>query len=167
MINKKVASVAAVCAVFAVVFSVWLATSTTGGSLAGFTKANGVLINGPANQAPPGVNLPGGRAPGFSLQRIALRGVDGATQSAVTLASSSGKPVVLDFLASWCIDCAGELPYLEKAFQTYGSQVSFIGVDWNDPPSQAVSFLNGLGVTFPVLIFHAEYFKLWPLKRTA
>ena len=23
-----------------------------------------------------------------------------------------------------------------------------------------------LGVTFPVLIFHAEFFKLWPLKRT-
>jgi hypothetical protein len=24
-----------------------------------------------------------------------------------------------------------------------------------------------LGVTFPLLIFHAEFFKLWPLKRTA
>jgi hypothetical protein len=24
-----------------------------------------------------------------------------------------------------------------------------------------------LGVTFPMLIFHAEFFKLWPLKRTA
>jgi hypothetical protein len=24
-----------------------------------------------------------------------------------------------------------------------------------------------LGVTFPLLVFHAEFFKLWPLKRTA
>lgn len=53
----------------------------------------------------------------------------------VSLAAFRGKPVVLNFFASWCTDCRAEL----KAFGTVSSQarskVSFVGIDTNDTAS--------------------------------
>jgi len=87
----------------------------------------------------------GGPAPNFSLRRI-----DGAGK--LDLASLRGKPVVLNFWASWCVPCKGEAKLLEQAWRQYkGSGVVFVGVDYHDVKSDARTFLTHHGITYPIV----------------
>ena len=87
----------------------------------------------------------GGPAPGFSLRRIGAPGT-------LALASLRGKPVVLNFWASWCVPCKGEAKMLEQAWRQYRKQgVVFLGIDYHDVTSDARTFLSHHGVTYPTL----------------
>ena len=62
-------------------------------------------------------------------------------------------PVVLNFFASWCVPCQKETPLFgatASAEQAKGSVIQFVGVDAQDPPSNAIPFINQSGVTYPV-----------------
>ena len=76
---------------------------------------------------------------------------DGAS---VTLQSKQGKPVFLNFWASWCGPCKSELPDLEAAYQQYGDQIEFMMINLTDGSSETVdgvrAFLEENGYTFPV-----------------
>ena len=68
----------------------------------------------------------GARAPAFSLKLVDAPGT-------LALASLRGKPVVLNFWASWCVPCKGEAAMLESASRQYRKQgVVFLGVDYHD-----------------------------------
>jgi cytochrome c biogenesis protein CcmG, thiol:disulfide interchange protein DsbE len=87
----------------------------------------------------------GAAAPHFTAKRI-----DGGT---FDLRSVRGKPVVLNFWASWCVPCKSEAAVLEQQWQRYRSQgVVFLGVDYNDVSSDARKFLERHGVTYPTLL---------------
>jgi cytochrome c biogenesis protein CcmG, thiol:disulfide interchange protein DsbE len=87
----------------------------------------------------------GGPAPVFSLRRVDATGKLG-------LAALRGKPVVLNFWASWCVPCKGEATMLEQAWQQYRKQgVVFVGVDYHDVTSDARTFLEHHGVTYPTV----------------
>ena len=60
------------------------------------------------------VNVPFTTAPDFSL------GLFDGTNFTLSGALSSGKPVVLNFWASWCGPCADEAPILQDAARRYG-----------------------------------------------
>jgi cytochrome c biogenesis protein CcmG/thiol:disulfide interchange protein DsbE len=71
-----------------------------------------------------------------------------------TLSSRSleGKPVVLNFFASWCDPCRDEAPRLESAYRRYADDgVRFVGVDIRDTPENARRFVDELGISFPVV----------------
>jgi cytochrome c biogenesis protein CcmG, thiol:disulfide interchange protein DsbE len=83
-------------------------------------------------------------APNFSLQSL-----DGRT---VSLKSVRGKPVVLNFWASWCTSCKAEHPFLMSAWRRYGPKgVVFLGVDFRDSPSAARDFVRQNAVRWPAL----------------
>jgi cytochrome c biogenesis protein CcmG/thiol:disulfide interchange protein DsbE len=87
----------------------------------------------------------GGPAPGFSLKRVDRGGT-------IDLASLRGKPVVLNFWASWCGPCKGEASILENVWRQYRSRgVVFLGVDYHDVTSDARKFLERHGVTYPTV----------------
>jgi cytochrome c biogenesis protein CcmG/thiol:disulfide interchange protein DsbE len=87
----------------------------------------------------------GGPAPNFTLTRI-----DG--NGKLDLASLRGKPVVINFWASWCVPCKGEAKMLEQAWNQYRSQgVVFVGVDYHDVTSDARTFLTHHGITYPTV----------------
>jgi cytochrome c biogenesis protein CcmG, thiol:disulfide interchange protein DsbE len=87
----------------------------------------------------------GGPAPNFALRRV-----DGT--GTLDLASLRGKPVVINFWASWCVPCKGEAKMLEQAWQQYRSQgVVFVGVDYHDVASDARTFLTHHGITYPTV----------------
>ena len=72
----------------------------------------------------------------------------------VKLSDFFGKPIVLNFWASWCGPCQYEMPDFEEAYKTYGEEVEFLMVNLTDGYSETLSsaraFLEDTGYTFPV-----------------
>ena len=50
----------------------------------------------------------------------------------VRLSDFVGKPVLINFWATWCPPCRAELPYFQKAFAEYGDEIEFLIVDETD-----------------------------------
>ena len=93
-------------------------------------------------QHAPGV---GDMAPAFTLHSLEGPGK-------VSLASYRGKPVVLNFWASWCEPCKSEAAVLERDWSSYRNRgVVFVGVDYHDLASDALRFVSAHALTFPML----------------
>lgn len=72
----------------------------------------------------------------------------------VRLSDYAGKPVVLNFWASWCPPCKSEMPDFHAAYEELGDQVQFLMVNATDGSRETVdtaaSFIQEQGYTFPV-----------------
>ncbi len=83
-----------------------------------------------------------GTAPAFELKTF-----DGQTLS---LSNLRGKPVVLNFWASWCQPCRQEAPLLQAAWEQYRTQnLVLIGVDYVDTEPEAKKYLQEFKITYP------------------
>jgi len=61
-----------------------------------------------------------------------------------------GKPVLINFFASWCVPCKEEIPVLEKVGREYTPKgVIFLAVAVNDSVEKARAFLEKHGLSFP------------------
>ncbi len=89
--------------------------------------------------APP---LAKGNAPDFELVTF-----EGQT---LRLSELRGKPVVLNFWASWCLPCREEAPYLQASWEQYRSQgLMLIGVDYVDTEAEAKKYMAEFKITYP------------------
>ena len=72
----------------------------------------------------------------------------------VRLSDFIGKPVVLNFWASWCGPCQGEMPDFQQMYQQYGDEIQFMMVNLTDGSRETVgsasAFVENKGYTFPV-----------------
>lgn len=72
----------------------------------------------------------------------------------VSLSDFSGKPVIINFWATWCKYCVQEMPEFEKAYAEYGGEVIFMMINVTDGMSEtkedAMAFIAEKGYTFPV-----------------
>ncbi len=95
--------------------------------------------------------LVGHPAPNFSLAKLS----PDTRKPALSLSNFKGKPVVLNFWASWCAPCKEEVPLLEstwKQVQAQGKDVIFLGIDYQDSNNDAISFLQLYGITYPIVL---------------
>jgi cytochrome c biogenesis protein CcmG/thiol:disulfide interchange protein DsbE len=75
----------------------------------------------------------------------------GLSGQALHLAALKDRPVVVNFWASWCDNCALEAPLLQGAYQQYRAQgVVFVGVATGDTIDHARAFVQKYGVTYPI-----------------
>lgn len=82
-------------------------------------------------------------SPNFTLELI-----DGGN---FNFSDYKGKPILINFFASWCLPCREEMPALEKVAHEYGPKgVVFLGIAVDDTEEKMKDFIAKYGVTFPV-----------------
>jgi peroxiredoxin len=87
----------------------------------------------------------GKAAPDFQL--------DSPDGQKVSLSSFKGKTVLINFWATWCGPCVGEMPLLQEVFSEYSSKgLVLLGINSGESASKVSSFLQRYQYNFPVLI---------------
>lgn len=107
----------------------------------GLTRVQASAIN-PSGR-PPSPEL-GYRAPDFSLETL-----DGET---VRLSDYAGKPVLINFWATWCGPCRAEIPSLESASRQFENRAVILGVNVQESPTLVAPFVAELDMTYPVAL---------------
>jgi thiol-disulfide isomerase/thioredoxin len=104
-------------------------------------------------------------APDFSAQLVAnadfvgplATGDGGDSQGAdapkqLSLSNLRGRPVILDFWATWCGPCQAESPIVNTIAQRYKDRgLAVIGVNTSDEDGLAAHFAKKKGLTFPIV----------------
>jgi peroxiredoxin len=88
--------------------------------------------------------LAGYRAPEFTL--TSTQGEE------IRLADFRGRPVVLNFWATWCPPCRAEMPEFQAASVKYNGQAVFLGVDQGEILPVVADYGAALGITYPLLL---------------
>ena len=88
----------------------------------------------------------GSTAPDFTLKDL--------NGNSVKLSDLRGKPVYINFWASWCPPCKAEIPEIEHFYQQNKDKVSVLAVNltFNDKISDVVDILKASNANFPVLL---------------
>jgi len=83
-------------------------------------------------------------APNFELEKL-----DGGT---VSLAALRGRPVIVNFWATWCRPCKAESGELQRTYERYGPRgLVVLGVDTGDLRSDMAAFARKHDLTYPLL----------------
>jgi thiol-disulfide isomerase/thioredoxin len=83
-------------------------------------------------------------AAGFTLPAL------GQTGQQVSLGQYAGKPVIVNFFASWCPPCQQETPLLASWYKQEHGRIALLGLDENDTTANALKFAQSKGVTYPI-----------------
>src|SRR5260370_5920932 len=68
----------------------------------------------------------------------------------VSLSQYAGRPVLVNFFASWCGPCKKETPLLARFYRARHGQVAIIGIDVNDSAAAATRFVRHAGSSYPI-----------------
>jgi thiol-disulfide isomerase/thioredoxin len=107
-------------------------------ALLGIAALVGLTSNSKATTAPPQ------HAKNFNLAAV------GPTSQTISLATFAGRPLLINFFASWCAPCKRETPLLAKFYRAHDGKVAVLGIDVNDENGAALAFMRAQGVRYPV-----------------
>ena len=148
---SKVAVVIAMAAVAIAILIVMLAPGSDSSAPPSASSSSGNLKGSPnsaADDAAADAKAAGKAAPlNFTLKD--MNGVD------VKLASFKGKPIVLNFWATWCGPCRAEIPSLvelQKQYAADGKDVVILGISVDDPVDKLKPYASQMKMNYPVLV---------------
>jgi thiol-disulfide isomerase/thioredoxin len=67
-----------------------------------------------------------------------------------SFADYRGRPLVVNFFASWCAPCVAEMPDFEAVHQELDGQVAFLGINLRDQVDDATRLVETTGVTYDI-----------------
>jgi peroxiredoxin len=109
-------------------------------------------------------------APGHPAPNFVAHSLNG---QAISLQEYHGRPVVLNFWATWCVPCRHEMPALQAVYETYkatGLAILAVNQDSASPGALVHAFWNALGLTFLPLLDPegrvAAYYNVFLLPST-
>jgi peroxiredoxin len=87
----------------------------------------------------------GSLAPGFSLENTRGEIID--------LSDFLGRPVLINFWATWCAPCRIEMPFIQDRYDTYQEDgLAVLAINFDEPKEDVAYFRNELGLTFDLLL---------------
>ncbi len=118
-----------------------------GGIVAGSVFVVGLLALFLVRNASGGVAYAGDIRKGGTLDKLELPALQGGGR--ISYASFSDKPLVINFFASWCPNCVGEMPGFEQVHQKLGDTVGFLGISQSDAADASIQLAKQTGITYP------------------
>ena len=112
-----------------------------------------------APEAPEATEIPGETQPEpQQVPDFTVYDIDG---NEVHLHDFFGKPIVLNFWASWCGPCKSEMPDFNETYQELGEEIQFLMINMTDGSREtletASEFVAGQGYSFPVFYDTAQH----------
>ena len=102
-------------------------------------------LDGESPTAPVEGTQVGNLAPDFQLQSL-----DGQT---VSLGNLRGKPVLINFWATWCPPCRGEMPYIQEIHEEWSDkELMVLAINIGESSSKAEDFMQSYNLSFTVLL---------------
>lgn len=98
---------------------------------------------------PDGDNLATGLKIGQIAPNFLLQTLDGEL---VRLSELRGRPVFLNFWATWCIFCVSEMPAMQQLSDRYGDQLVVAGINVGESRDQAAAFVRQTGIRYLLLL---------------
>ncbi|MGH2759900.1 MAG: TlpA family protein disulfide reductase [Actinomycetota bacterium] len=93
------------------------------------------------------------KSAGRSLGSVAGLSFDGFGRSEkVELDAMRGKPLVLNYWASWCPFCISEMPDFQNVYERVSDRVEFLGVNIQDDVGEAKHLARVTGVRYPLAV---------------
>jgi thiol-disulfide isomerase/thioredoxin len=71
----------------------------------------------------------------------------------IALSAHQGKPIFLNFWATWCPPCIAEMPDIQKLYDDFGSKVAFLLIT-DESPKVVQAFMQRKGFNMPVHFHH-------------
>ena len=113
------------------------------------TRSGGGSVGGNYSQLQTGPETGAGLKIGKPALGFRLATADG---DMLALSDYRGKPVVVNFWATWCVPCRVETPDLIKLQKGWGSSVQMLGVDVQETPADVRTFAAQFGSNYPLII---------------
>lgn len=110
----------------------------------GVVEREGTTVSSaPERRASPGSASTAEPAPGFRLPSL----ID--PSATVALSDYRGRPVVLNFWASWCTSCRREMAAFQAVYEGVGGRIEFLGINHQDDRQAALQLMHDTGMRFP------------------
>lgn len=90
-----------------------------------------------------------GEARAHGLPDLQVTRLDGTT---IYLRDFQGKPLIVNFWATWCPPCIEEMPALEDLHRSMSGEISVVAVNLGEDPEVVQAYLDQHSLTLPVLL---------------
>jgi thiol-disulfide isomerase/thioredoxin len=93
-----------------------------------------------------GVAYAGDIRRGGTLEKLELPELRG--DGRIDYSAYAEKPLVINFFASWCPNCIGEMPGFEQVHQKLGDRVGFLGISQSDARDASIALADQTGISY-------------------